>query len=102
MNKPLWRRFILIGDKKQEKALLALMNRKGLTREDLILILKSVKIGSTKDKSRKTIEIRKPYSNENIKITLPKCAADEIPVLIRKPYNDEITVFVVRKAPKPL
>lgn len=46
MNKPLWRRFILIGDKKQEKALLALMNRKGLTREDLMLILKSVKIRS--------------------------------------------------------
>lgn len=98
----IYRRFMLLVEGEQKKAFLTLVKQKGLTREDLMLILKSVKIRSTKDKSRKTIEIRKPYSNENVKITLPKCAADEIPVLIRKPYNDEITVFVVRKAPKPL
>lgn len=98
MNKPLWRRFKLTGDDRQKEAFLALVKRKGLTREDLMLILKSVKIRSTKDNCRQTIEIRKPYSNETVTITLPKCAADEIPVLIRKPYSDEITVSVARKA----
>ena len=98
MDKPLWRRFILIGDKKKEKALLALVKRNGLTREDLMLILKSVKIRSANnDNQQEIIEIRKPYSHKSVTIKLPKCAADEIPVLIRKPYSDEITVSVARK-----
>lgn len=101
MKKPLWRRFILIGDKKQEKALLALMNRKGLTREDLVLILKSVKIQSVDNGNQyEIIEIRKPYSDRSVTVTLPKCAVNEIPVLIRKPYSDEITVSVARKVSK--
>lgn len=49
---------------------------------------------------QETFEIRKPYSGENATITLPKCAEDEIPVLIRKPYSDKITVFVARKVSK--
>lgn len=53
-------------------------------------------------KSEGALIIRKPYSNKNIKVAIPKCAADEIPVLIRKPYSGEITVSVARKAPKPL
>lgn len=46
MNKPLWRRFKLTDDDRQKEAFLALVKRKGLTREDLMLILKSVKIRS--------------------------------------------------------
>lgn len=46
MDKPIFRRFILIGDKKKEKALLALVKQKGLTREDLMLILQTIQIRS--------------------------------------------------------
>lgn len=101
MKEQIWRRFILIGDKKKEKALLALVKQKGLTREDLMLILKSLKIRSTNNDNRQeTIEIRKPYSDESVTITFSKCAADEIPVLIKKPYSDKITVSVARKVSK--
>lgn len=81
--------------KDKEEALLALLKRKGLTHKDLMLILGSVKI-----RSPKTVEFRKPYSNENVTVMLPECTADEIPVLIRKPYSDKITVSVARKASK--
>lgn len=42
---PIYRRFELITtDKEQEKAFHALLKQKGLTREDLMLILESVKL----------------------------------------------------------
>lgn len=43
MKKPIFRRFKLIGGREQKKAFLALVKQKGLTREDLTLILCSVK-----------------------------------------------------------
>ncbi len=45
MDKPIWRRFALI-DKSKEKAFLTLVKQKGLTREDVILILSTVKLKS--------------------------------------------------------
>ncbi len=45
MSDPIWRRFEIV-DKKKEKALLALAKQKGLTHEDLILILSTVKLKS--------------------------------------------------------
>lgn len=44
MNEPIFRRFKLLCEGEQKKAFLALVKRKGLTREDLILILRSVKL----------------------------------------------------------
>ncbi len=46
MDKPIFRRFILIGNEKKENTLLALVKQKGLTREDLMLILQTIKIQS--------------------------------------------------------
>lgn len=43
-NDLIWRRFELLADGEQKKAFLTLLNKKGLTREDLMLILKSIKI----------------------------------------------------------
>ena len=44
-----WRRFEIICGEEQKKTFLALLNKKGLTREDLLLILKSVKIRQSAD-----------------------------------------------------
>lgn len=43
MDKPIFRRIKLVGGKEQKKAFLALVKQKGLTREDLMLKLRSVK-----------------------------------------------------------
>lgn len=44
MNKPIFRRFKLLCRGEQKKAFLALVKQKGLTREDLMLILCSAEI----------------------------------------------------------
>lgn len=44
ISRPIFRRFKLLCQGEQKKAFLALVKQKGLTREDLILILRSVKL----------------------------------------------------------
>lgn len=44
MKEPIFRSFKLLCKGAQKKAFLALVKQKGLTREDLMLILRSVKI----------------------------------------------------------
>lgn len=39
-----WRRFVLIGTKRGEEKLKDLISRKGLSREDLKLILRTIKL----------------------------------------------------------
>lgn len=44
MKEPIFRRFKLLCKGAQKKAFLALVKQKGLTREDITLILRSVKM----------------------------------------------------------
>ena len=46
MKEPIFRRFKLLYKGAQRKAFLALIKQKGLTREDLMMILSSVKLQS--------------------------------------------------------
>lgn len=50
MDKPIFRRFELTCGEEQKKAFLALVKQKGLNHEDLMLILRSVKIRSVSGK----------------------------------------------------
>ncbi len=56
MNEPIWGRFELI-DEKQEIALLDLISKKGLKREDLMLILKTIRIRTNDNKDMATMRI---------------------------------------------
>lgn len=51
-NEPLYRRFEITCGEEEKKALLTLIDKKGLNRLDLMLILKSMRVSSDFDKSQ--------------------------------------------------